>query len=591
VRPHGAKRLPADSGELIDRSRPLEFSFEGRRYAGFAGDTVASALAANGVTTLSRSFKYHRPRGIVSLASCEANTLVEVNGIPNVFAERHVLGDGDQVRAQNYSGSLAFDWNAWIGSCGRFFPVGFYYRAFFRPRGAWRFWEPIIRRMAGLGRVDCNAQHGYYDKTYLFAEVAVIGGGPAGLSAALAAASRGRRVLLADDNPVLGGALSYARLDAQGVRAAKQREALLQRLTACSEVTILTGASCEGLFADGWLAIVRNRRLYKVRADRVVLATGALEQPAVFRNNDLPGIMLGSASQRLIKQYRVRPGRCAVVLTANDPGYGVALDLAEADVKIAAVLDLRPTPAHGELRAAALARKIRIENGTTVCEGLGRRHVRAVRIARVHTKATEPPAIETIDCDLLCTSTGFAPNLALAAQNGARLVHDPRTAMQRPELMPQWLSVAGAANQRFDIETVLADGERAGRGERSTMSDPELAGEGAGAVTHAWPIYPHPKGREFVDFDEDLTIKDIIDSVHSGFADIELLKRYSTAGMGPSQGRHSAVNTIRLAAQARGETEVDIGATTSRPPYSGEAASTRCAARPCTIGTWKRARR
>ena len=277
------RRLPAMAGQIVDRTKPIGFTFEERRYSGFAGDTVASALAGNGVTMFSRSFKYHRPRGIMSLAGCEANTLVEVNGVPNVAAEKHVLNDGDRVCAQNYVGSLAFDFGAWIGPFSRFFPVGFYYRAFFQPKGAWRFWEPIIRRMAGLGRIDIAALNGYYDKSYLFSDLAVIGGGAAGLSAALAGAEEGRRVLIVDDHPRLGGALNHARYDAIGLRASKEREALVSRLAAFPNITVLTAASCEGLFADNWLSIVQGRRLYKLRAGRVVIATGALDQPIVFQ--------------------------------------------------------------------------------------------------------------------------------------------------------------------------------------------------------------------------------------------------------------------------------------------------------------------
>ena len=402
-------RLPPATGQLIDRSKPIEFIFEGKRLFGFFGDTVASALAANGVTVLSRSFKYHRPRGIVSLAGCEANTLVEVDGVPNVLAERYPLAGGEQVRGQNYSGSLGFDRKALVGTFSRLFPVGFYYRAFYRPKGAWRFWEPFIRRMAGIGCVDLKAEHRYYDKAYLFAEVAVVGAGPAGLSAAIAAAQNGQRVVVIDENQTLGGSLDYLRHDADGGRGSAERNALISRLPRLPNVTILTGASCEGLFAENWLAVVRGRRLYKLRADRVILATGAIEQPAVFRKNDLPGVMHGSAAQRLIRLYGVRPGSRAVVLTANDRGYGVALDLLDADVAVAAVIDLRRQGRDTGLRRAMLERNVRIETGMAVTEALGRQHLRGVRLARLHAEGRPDPATEDIPCDLLCMSIGFMP--------------------------------------------------------------------------------------------------------------------------------------------------------------------------------------
>ena len=282
------------------------------------------------------------------------------------------------MRAELF-GSLTFDWDAWIGPFGRFLTVGFYYRAFFRPNGAWRFWEPVIRRMAGLGRVDTAALHGYYDKAYLFSDLAVIGGGPAGLSAAIAAAEQGKEVVIIDDNPALGGALNYARFDADG-RGQTGTQGAGFACRCFADVTVLTSASCEGLFADNWLSIVQGRRLYKLRAGRVVIATGALEQPIVFRNNDLPGIMYGSAAQRLIKLYGVRPGKRAVVLTANDYGYGVALDLHDADVDIAAIVDLRPTQ-RKEFSICRDHAEYQNRAGIAAVEAVGRRHVRGVRIA------------------------------------------------------------------------------------------------------------------------------------------------------------------------------------------------------------------
>lgn len=562
------KRLPPPMGNLVDCQAPLTFTFEGIRYGAFAGDTVASALSANGVRILSRSFKYHRPRGIVSLAASEANTLVEVNGVPNVFAEQHRLCEGDDIRAQNYFGSLSFDLSAWIGTFDWFFPVGFYYRRFFKPQGAWRYWEPLIRKIAGLGRTNIAATHGYYDKAYLFADVAVIGGGPAGLSAAISAAETGCRVTIVTQSPELGGGLRYGRIDAEGVGASNTLEHLLGQLKAFKNIRVLTDARVEGCFADNWLAIVRGRRLYKLRAGRVVVATGALEQPAVFRNNDLPGIMLGSAAQRLMRHYGVRPGSKAVILTANDFGYGVALDLLDSSIAVAAVIDMRHRPLTTKLRTTVSERNVKIVTGAAVSEARGKQSVRGVCVARIESDGSVGKILADFDCDLVCMSTGFAPNLALVAHTGAQLRYDRHAAMHRPSGLPDTVFVVGSANCRFDLDAAIADGSRAGLGDKNDATARDAPD--AATVTHAYPLFPHVEGKDFVDFDEDLTVRDIFDTIASGFEDIQLLKRFSTAGMGPSQGRHSSVNIIRLAAITRGESEAEIGTTTLRPPYSGE---------------------
>ena len=352
-------RLPPHPGERIDRDRPVAFSFEGRTYEGLAGDTVASALAAHGVRVLSRSFKYRRPRGVLTMAGQDANTLVQLGDAPNVPADTLPIAQGLEVAGQNYTGSLARDWGSWIAYFGRFLPVGFYYKAFFRPKGIWRFWEPIVRGRAGLGRVDVKAHHRYYDKAYAWHDVAVIGGGPAGMAAALEAARAGADVLLVEENPFLGGSLAYARADAEG-------ELALRRLTQLSGavrsagVRVMTGAMCQGVFGENWLSVIQGDRMHKVRAREIVLATGSVEQPAIFRNNDLPGIMQGSAAQRLIRLYGVRPGKRAVVVAANSDGYGVALDLLDAGVEVAALLDLRAAPRSCARSEAARQRGVRV---------------------------------------------------------------------------------------------------------------------------------------------------------------------------------------------------------------------------------------
>ncbi|MFQ5775272.1 MAG: 2Fe-2S iron-sulfur cluster-binding protein [Kiloniellaceae bacterium] len=575
-----AHRLPAPSGLLIDRTRPVSFTFEGRRIQGFAGDTIASALAANGVKVLSRSFKYHRPRGILTMAGQDANTLVQLPHEPNVPADRHPISEGLEVRGQNYGGSLERDRGALIGLIGRFLPVGFYYRAFFRPRGVWeRVWEPVVRRSAGLGRVRLDAPHGTCDKAYGFTDVAVVGGGPAGMAAALAAARAGARVLLVEENPVLGGALAYARFDVEGNRGPALRRDLTAQVAADPNIEVMTDAVCNGWFADNWLPVIRGERLYKVRAGEVVIAAGALEQPALFRNNDLPGVMLGSAAQRLIRLYGVRPGRRAVVLAGNGHGYLVALDLMEAEVELAAVIDLRRAPADDPAMRAVLERGVRVLSGHTVTQALpgpGKRSIVGVVIDSITGEGEVAGQGERVDCDLLAMSVGYTPTYQLALQAGARLDYDDATAMLSITGLPDHLHLAGSVNGAYDPDAALAEGRLAGwRAARAAGFDagpePPVPGDkGAEGINFPWPIFPHPEGKDFVDFDEDLQIGDILNSAADGYAELELVKRFTTVGMGPSQGRHSALATARLVANASGRSVAETGVTTARPPFTGE---------------------
>lgn len=573
-------RLPAPAGSLIDRNQPVTFRFEHETYRGFAGDTIASALAANDVWLLGRSFKYHRPRGVRSMAGLEADPLVQLEHEPNVAADRRPIEPDLEVLGQHYSGSLQNDWQSAIGWLSRFLPVGFYYKALYRPKGIWqRFWEPLVRRGAGLGSIRTDSPHGYYDKAYGFYDVVVVGGGPAGLSAAAAAARAGAEVLLVEQEPVLGGSLNYARFDAQGDRGGQLRAQLVAAVENDPRIEIMTGALCNAWFADNWLPVIRGKRLYKIRAREVILATGSMEQPAVFRNNDLPGVMLGSAAQRLIRLYGVRPGRRAVVLTGNSDGYGVALDLADAGVEIASIADLRANPPGCPLSNAARERGLRVLAGHTVYEAqssAGNRHVRGVALAPISGQGRCGPVAQDTDCDLVCMSPGYTPTYQLALQAGAKLDYDDATAIFSLRGLPEHLSLSGSINGAYEVGAVVADGEHAGWESAQALgldagAEPEvIKDKGEHGVNFPWPLFPHPKGKEFIDIDEDLHYADIVNACADGYAELELVKRYSTVGMGPSQGRHSALATARIVADVTGRKVAQIGVTTARPPFAAE---------------------
>ncbi|MEX0923110.1 MAG: FAD-dependent oxidoreductase [Rhodovibrionaceae bacterium] len=568
-------RLPEPFGLYIDRSRTLGFDFEGRHYSGLAGDSLGSALAANGVKMVSRSFKYHRPRGFLTFAGLDCNSYVQFGDEPNVQADRLVLTDGLSASALNVSGSLENDRDAYLGHFSRFLPVGFYYKTFFRPKGAWAYWEKIIRRKAGLGNVDKKTPHGYYDKAYLFADVCVIGGGPAGLSAALEAGKTGAEVILIDEEARLGGSLNYA----FGAGGQERASKLAAELAKFDNVTVLNPALCTGWFADNWLAVIQGNRLYKLRAKQVVLASGSVEQPMVFRNNDLPGVILGSAVQRMIRLYGVRPGSRAVVCTGNDHGYRVAQDLRDAGVEVVAITDLRNEEAKCVEAGALAAQGLRILSGHTVYEAIperGKRGISGAVIDSITGEGEVSGSGETLACDLIVTSVGYAPLAQLMCHCGGRMKYSDALHAFELDERPKDAFFAGSVDNGFDLEAALAEGAQSGWSAAKTAGakvgkEPAKPGaKGAEGINYPWPIFPHPEGKDFVDFDEDQTVKDVINAVADGFEDVELMKRYTTVGMGPSQGRNSALNSVRLTNKANGRGVSGSTTTTQRPPFKPE---------------------
>jgi sarcosine oxidase subunit alpha len=558
-------RLPAPWGSCIDRERKVSFTFEGREYHGFDGDTLTSALAANGQLLLSRSFKYHRPRGAFTCNGLDANSYVQVGDQPSVLADVLPISDGLNASGQNYVGSLRHDLAVHSGRLSRFLPVGFYYRAFFRPQGIWPFWERIFRRAAGLGRINVDADEDYFDKQYLFADVAVIGAGPAGLSAALAAAEQGVSVLLIDEAPVLGGSLNYARFQSDREQIRSLRDDLVEQVERKDNIRVLTGATCSGWFPDNWLSLTRANRLYKLRARFVVACTGSVEQPMVFRNNDLPGILPASGVQRLLRLYGVRPGNKAVVATANAEGYDLVLDLLDVGISVQAVVDINPSisPEHAEQMSN---RNIPVHEACAISEaipGAGLRSVTGVVVQQL----TGPGDECRIDCDFLVTSVGYAPLGQLACHCGAKLAYDDAINSFAVSNCPPNSRLAGSVNHRYALDAVLTDGRAAGMNAAGGTEVESTPDAGATAVNHPYPIFAHRKGKDFVDFDEDQTVADLRNAVADGFDHAELAKRYSTVGMGPSQGRLSSLNALRIVQKYNAGDLAGASVTTQRPPF------------------------
>lgn len=569
-----SKRLLQKQGRYINPEQTCHFEFEGKIYQGFQGDTIASALLANNEWLLSRSFKYHRPRGPLSLAGQDANSLIQLAGEPNVLADKTAITEGLSCSGQNYSGSLKKDRDAILDKLGRFMPVGFYYRSFFKPFGSWEKWEKIIRKKAGLGVIDLDFEPEYYDKQYLFFDITIIGAGPAGMAAALKAADSGAKVLLVDENPQLGGSLSYHRFTANRA-SLEEYQQLSSAINQQPNITLLLNAVCNAWFADNYLPIIQNTRLFKVRSKECIIAAGSFEQHVAFRNNDLPGIVLCSAAERMMQHYAIQPGQKAVVLAGNDNALLTALDLAEFNVDVAAVVDMR---SHGDENYIEQLTQLGIKYipQSTVYEAIASKnklHIKGVEIRSIIADGVVGTDSHYIECDLLCMSSGYVPTYQLLCQAGGQLAYDQQRANFTINNLPEHLHIAGSVNSIHELDAVIADGQRAAidalRNLKLTQ-EPSTSVNCSAQVNYHWPIFKHPKGKEFIDFDEDLQIKDIINSVRYGYRDIQLVKRFSTVGMGPSQGRHSALPTARLIAKATDRTITETGVSTARPPFAPE---------------------
>jgi sarcosine oxidase subunit alpha len=570
-------RLPPQPGERLQRSETVSFTFDGKPVTALGGDTIGSALYAAGRRTFSRSFKYHRRRGLMCCAGHCPNCLVAVDGAPGVRACTEPVREGMRVEHLNAKPGLELDAMAVTDVLGGpFTPPGFYYKTFIRPRRLWPLYEWVLRHAAGLGRLPERQAERTWRTEYRrrHADVLVVGAGNAGLSAAIAAAELGADVVLADDGPEPGGRLLWEGGHEQArALAARAREA---------GVEVLCSASALGHF-DGLVPVWQGDTLHQVRAAQHVYATGAIEQPLVFAGNDLPGVMLSAGARRLAALYGVRPGTKAVVASTSDRGLRAASALAELGIDVLAVADLRRAPSP----TTALLREQGIEmlQGWTVVHAKGRRAVQGVTLAPVDAHGGGPSGSgrRELACDLLLVCGGEAPATALIAQAGGRTEYDPARGHFALAELPLGVWAAGEVAGEGDEHSAQVSGERAGlaaahalglgdersegrSAELNTRIADSLRGEEAPAPVLA--TGGSSKGKAFTCFCEDVTAKDIHRGVQEGYDSIELCKRFTTVTMGPCQGRMCQLSSIRLMSSETGQGLEQVGTTTARPPWS-----------------------
>ena len=592
----------AAHGGRIDRGRALSFRFDDRDYTGFAGDTLASALLANGVHLLGRSFKYHRPRGVLGAGSEEPNALVTVRRdsarlTPNLRATQVELYDGLQAFSQNRWPSLQFDVGAVSGLFSPFIPAGFYYKTFMWPRDAWRrLYEPKIRAAAGLGRAPEQADPDTYANRFAHCDVLVVGAGPAGLAAAAAAAASGARVILCDEQPDLGGSLLSEPIGdsdtaIEGEPADRWLASTLQTLAANPRVTLLTRTTAFGYFPHNLLGL--NQRLsdhlgrpdnsqprerqWQVRAKEVVLATGAIERPLVFPGNDRPGILLAEAARTYLNRYGALAGSRVVLVTACDAAYQAALDLHRAGASIKAIVDVRTGSTDGALIEAARRAGLPIETQTTVIGTSGRLRVRAIRVQKLDASGDPAGPVRRIRCDLVLMSGGLTPSVHLFSQSRGKLAWDESLGAFLPAQAAERVRSAGSCRGVFSLAAAVRDGTHAGlaaaqsAGLAVAASKPELPPpeSSAAGILGALPQPPGvDAGKAFVDWQNDVTSRDLALAAREGFRSIEHVKRYTTTGMATDQGKTSNINALAIVARDLDKAIPQVGLTTFRMPYT-----------------------
>ncbi|MGI9351417.1 MAG: sarcosine oxidase subunit alpha [Rhizobiaceae bacterium] len=582
----GANRI-SGKGRLSP-AKTVSFTFDGKTYNAMEGDTLASALLANGIHLVGRSFKYHRPRGILGSGPEEPNALMDISRDstrrqPNVRATCQEVFDGMTAKSQNRFPSLEFDVGAINDGLGRFFPAGFYYKTFMWPQKAWdKLYEPVIRRAAGLGESPTEADPDHYANRFAHCELLIVGGGAAGLLAAKTAAKSGKRVIIADENALMGGSLlSDSKVIISGQTGLEWAASTVAELRGMDNVTVLNRTTAFGYYNHNMVTLAEQitdhlsqpdpdlprERIWQVRAQKVILATGAIERHLVFPDNDRPGIMMASAAGDFLNQYGVAVGSHVGVFTSCDSAWAVAFDLKQAGVNIPAIVETRQDIDETLLTTAAEL-GIRVLKGHTVTGTSGRLRVKSMDVEPVHGISNE-----TIAIDCLLMSGGWTPSIHLFSQSRGRVRFDGDTGAFLPDIYTEDCVSVGSCNGTNNLESALEEAQNAARnavGGRAAKlpnikNPPSMNGYKIGSSKGAGP---DDFTKAFVDFQNDVTAKDIRLAVREGFQSIEHVKRYTTTGMASDQGKMSNMHGLAIAAEMLDKPIPEVGLTTFRSPYT-----------------------
>ena len=585
---------------LINRNKKISFTFNGKKLFGYEGDTIASALIANGIHLVGRSFKYHRPRGFFGAGVEEPNAKlqVEFNGHsePNVNATEMELVEGLSATSQNCWPSVNFDIGAINNFLKMFFPAGFYYKTFMWPKSFWyKIYEPFIRKAAGLGVASIEKDKERYEHKFEYCDLLVTGSGPSGLASAYAAAKNGAKVILAEDKPRFGGTLLTDDVSIDNLSGKDWAEKIITELKSMPNVTVKNRSQVFGYYDHNMLVMFERvsdhlekkskftprQRLWYIRAKETILSTGSIERPIVFGNNDTPGIFLSAAAKEYMKVYGVLVGKKPLIFTNNDSAYETALEFKKNNVE-PIILDTREEHS-SELIDEAKSKGIDIRFSHGVIVANGYKKVKSAKIGKLNKDKNSFEKIETVDCDCICVSGFWTPSVHLASQSGNKLKYEEKIDAFIPDKKKQHETSVGAANGSFTLEESLKNGFENGSNlsakiteTKTEISIPNVNEKKYGAHDKFWcmPLPKNENPKRFVDFQNDVSVSDIEIALREGYRSIEHVKRYTTLGMATDQGRTSNLNGLQLVSNIENKIVPEVGHTTFRPPFT-----------PITIGT------